>query len=1026
MRCLYCGEPLSLLRKLTGKAEFCSEAHREAYQDEFNSLALQRLASQPKQSARREPVRPSEPPRVPDPQTPPPAAVAEAPPPFDDFDCEPTFDSPIFTGQPEVSIPVEQPPPPMWGRLPETELAWANDPPLEYGFPLVLADFPRACRMSAAWAATIAEPAAAMAGYVDLPEYQDDDTDWLVVEGPLPSESSAPAEGHWPGCRVDYPLAEPTLAAVEHCLALLEDEGPLSSDAVPDLLELSSPSHYCFSSLLPTSPKLEVIFHRVPLVSPARWDAIDGAYYADDEALACEPVHLPLALPPLVRQTLSLPVAATAPLAEPALAGPIEAAFAPCVVEAEGAPADIACVVEPFADSPVIAPTWASELEAHVGWSGLLPLEVGLDDVEDRHADSAPLAFATSPLCTPSTADGSVRHVLPAGPIEATFAVAELTAAGPAAEPLPWAVASPKPLAHEAELAAVTLPEAAASAFVAEGLEAGTLTIPATWQDVAVANELPHRAVTLDPAPPSSDDSYDFDLAALALVHEDLPVPAEEAVTVEAPAEPATWLPFGSSRKLLGRSPRLTSLPMLARVRVKDFAWPDFAAGCDSLFTPDQPFRFHEMPFPQRGLTEGAVAEVLKSDLMQSLLLPFSDDRFDSILRSPLEQDSIDLWLDESGTRSGIWPSAKSAEPAAATSAAPAVEPQLGKQSGNQPAQQTVAPTPRPKLAEPPASWQQAARAMFEGEQQVPRDPRMPPIHVPLSTPPGASTTSQPIAQPVAPPPTAMPAPAPASYAAPTAPASPNSTPVVAEVIPPTPGHKNLPKSPAPQAPPAPAGRDEYRAVSALPVRPPEPLTGLEVTRAAQPEPPTPYVRPEPLDNTEQERAPASDQPQFEWRREQPHASTPPPSGGSNISVNTTIVVDGNADGVVVESAVRISLGGNKKKKEKIDAIERFAEGEAFDEDRVQIAPPEDLPDFVADDPELRAVVQPIASLADSIQWPKFSVTPMRRRIAFGPPPRQGFFGGNGTSAPKPAPAEAKPLPPKKSVGFLFKKLTNS
>ena len=52
MRCLYCGEPLSLLRKLTGKAEFCSEAHRVAYQEEFNSLALQRLASQSTQSRR--------------------------------------------------------------------------------------------------------------------------------------------------------------------------------------------------------------------------------------------------------------------------------------------------------------------------------------------------------------------------------------------------------------------------------------------------------------------------------------------------------------------------------------------------------------------------------------------------------------------------------------------------------------------------------------------------------------------------------------------------------------------------------------------------------------------------------------------------------------------------------------------------------------------------------------------------------------------------------------------------------------
>lgn len=43
MRCLYCGESLSLLRKLSGLGEFCSEAHRDAYQSEFNNLALGRL-----------------------------------------------------------------------------------------------------------------------------------------------------------------------------------------------------------------------------------------------------------------------------------------------------------------------------------------------------------------------------------------------------------------------------------------------------------------------------------------------------------------------------------------------------------------------------------------------------------------------------------------------------------------------------------------------------------------------------------------------------------------------------------------------------------------------------------------------------------------------------------------------------------------------------------------------------------------------------------------------------------------------
>jgi hypothetical protein len=43
MRCLYCGNELALFKKLTGGGEFCSEAHRQKYQDEYNRLALSRL-----------------------------------------------------------------------------------------------------------------------------------------------------------------------------------------------------------------------------------------------------------------------------------------------------------------------------------------------------------------------------------------------------------------------------------------------------------------------------------------------------------------------------------------------------------------------------------------------------------------------------------------------------------------------------------------------------------------------------------------------------------------------------------------------------------------------------------------------------------------------------------------------------------------------------------------------------------------------------------------------------------------------
>jgi hypothetical protein len=43
MRCLYCGKELAFLKRLTGGGEFCSEGHRERYQEEYNQLALSRL-----------------------------------------------------------------------------------------------------------------------------------------------------------------------------------------------------------------------------------------------------------------------------------------------------------------------------------------------------------------------------------------------------------------------------------------------------------------------------------------------------------------------------------------------------------------------------------------------------------------------------------------------------------------------------------------------------------------------------------------------------------------------------------------------------------------------------------------------------------------------------------------------------------------------------------------------------------------------------------------------------------------------
>src|SRR5579862_3750839 len=43
MRCLYCGKELALLKRLRGGGEFCSDAHKRSYQEEYNRLGLSRL-----------------------------------------------------------------------------------------------------------------------------------------------------------------------------------------------------------------------------------------------------------------------------------------------------------------------------------------------------------------------------------------------------------------------------------------------------------------------------------------------------------------------------------------------------------------------------------------------------------------------------------------------------------------------------------------------------------------------------------------------------------------------------------------------------------------------------------------------------------------------------------------------------------------------------------------------------------------------------------------------------------------------
>lgn len=49
MQCLYCGKELALLKRWTGGGQFCSEAHKHSYQEEYNRIGLSRLLqAQPK------------------------------------------------------------------------------------------------------------------------------------------------------------------------------------------------------------------------------------------------------------------------------------------------------------------------------------------------------------------------------------------------------------------------------------------------------------------------------------------------------------------------------------------------------------------------------------------------------------------------------------------------------------------------------------------------------------------------------------------------------------------------------------------------------------------------------------------------------------------------------------------------------------------------------------------------------------------------------------------------------------------
>src|SRR5690348_2805553 len=80
MRCLYCGKELALLKRWTRSGQFCSEAHKKSYQEEYNRIGLNRLLqaqhkSVPAKTAEDSPA----PPKGPSPAYESQVAVEEAP-----------------------------------------------------------------------------------------------------------------------------------------------------------------------------------------------------------------------------------------------------------------------------------------------------------------------------------------------------------------------------------------------------------------------------------------------------------------------------------------------------------------------------------------------------------------------------------------------------------------------------------------------------------------------------------------------------------------------------------------------------------------------------------------------------------------------------------------------------------------------------------------------------------------------------------------------------------------------------------
>jgi hypothetical protein len=135
MRCLYCGKELALLKRLRGGGEFCSDAHKHSYQEEYNRLGLSRLLqarsrADESKGAQKQPDAPVSPVAVAEPSAEEVEEVAVQVEEVAVLEAAPPPPPPMAPAV--IAAPHEPPPPAMAGFAMETPSISASPEPLPY------------------------------------------------------------------------------------------------------------------------------------------------------------------------------------------------------------------------------------------------------------------------------------------------------------------------------------------------------------------------------------------------------------------------------------------------------------------------------------------------------------------------------------------------------------------------------------------------------------------------------------------------------------------------------------------------------------------------------------------------------------------------------------------------------------------------------------------------------------------------------------------------------------------------------